>query len=194
MRTTVPEKLLVVAADIKEQRFASLTRLTVLKKWFEEPNRLSSFAIFIAKRACGRKGKSTGEAAKLFQNARALLKDTNILCPTMSREAAEKLHSRLHAFQNEHKKLRWGTARIIKNQNLFLVEGGLRIHLWHLDLPQEGYRLATKYCEHYDPSYGNCLNGPSYTKILEIVRFMFTIEALEDVGTDEMNRGSTCKK
>jgi hypothetical protein len=183
MRTTIPEKLLNVAAEIKEHGSANLTRLTVLKKWFEKPHRLSSFAIFVAKRASGRKGKSTGEAAKLFQNAWVLLKGANVFCPEVSQETAEKLHGRLHAFQNEHKKLRWGTARIIKNHRLFLIEEGLRIYLWHSKLPQEGYRLAANYCEHYDPSYGNCLNGESYTKIHEIVRFLFTIEALEDIQT-----------
>ncbi len=155
----------------------------MIKKWFEKPHRLSSFAIFVAKRASGRKGKSTGEAAKLFRNARVLLKGANIFCPEVSQENAKKLHGCLHAFQNEHKKIRWGTARIIKNLRLFLVEEGLRIYLWHSSLPQEGYRLAAKYCEHYDLSYGNCLNGESYSKIHEIVRFMFTIEALEDIET-----------
>ncbi len=183
MRTIIPEKLLIVAAEIKECGSANLTRLTVLKKWFEQPHRLSSFAIFIAKRASGRKGKSTGEAAKLFRNARVLLKGANTFCPEVSQENANKLHGYLHAFQNEHKKLRWGTTRIIQNHLLFLIEGGLRIYLWHSNSPPEGYRLAANYCEHYDPSCGNCLNGPSYTKIHEIVRFMFTIEALEDIET-----------
>jgi hypothetical protein len=184
MRTTIPEKLLNVAAEIKEHGSANLTRLTVLKKWFEKPHRLSSFAIFVAKRASGKKGKSTGEAAMLFRNARVLLKGANVFCPEVSQETAEKLHGRLHAFQNEHKKLRWGTARVIKNHRLFLIEEGLRIYLWHSDLPQEGYRLAAKYCEHYNPSYGNGLNGKSYTKIHAIVRFMLTVEAIEDIESE----------
>jgi len=183
MRTTIPEKLLDIAADIEGKGSVNPTRLTVLKKWFEKPDRLSSFAIFIAKRASGRKGKSTGETGKLFQRAWILLKGTSILCPEVSHETAEKLHSRLHAFQNEHRKLLWGTARIIKNHRLFLIEEGLRIYLWHSDLPQEGYRLAANYCKHYDPSYGDSLDGESYTKIHEIIRFMFTIEALEDIET-----------
>ena len=187
MRTTIPEKLLTIAAEIKEHGSANLTRLTVLKKWFEHPHRLSSFAIFVAKRASGRKGKSIGEAAKLFRNARALFKGKNVFCPVVSKEQTEKLHECLQAFQNEHKRLRWGTTRIIKNHNLFLIEEGLRIYLWHSNLPQEGYRLAATYCEHYDPPYGNSLNGPSATKIHEIVRFMFTVEALEDIETNRQN-------
>ncbi len=181
MRTAIPEKLLTIVAEIKEHGSVNLTRLIVLKKWFEHPHRLSSFAIFVAKRASGKKGKTTGEAAKLFRNARVLFKGVNVLYPVVSKKQAEKLHECFQAFQNEHKRLRWGTARSIKNHNLFLIEEGLRIYLWYSNFPQEGYRLAAKYCEHYDPSYGNSLNGPSATRIHEIVRFMFTVEALEDI-------------
>jgi len=183
MRTAIPEKLLTIAAEIKEHGSSNLTRLTVLKKWFECPHRLSSFAIFIAKRASGKKGKTTGEAARLFRNARVLFKGVNVFSPKVPKKQAEKLHESLQAFQNEYKRLRWGTARIIKNHNLFLIEEGLRIYLWHSNVSQEGYRLTVKYCENYDPSYGNSLNGPSAAKIHDIVRFMFTVEALEDIET-----------
>src|SRR5476651_1281702 len=44
-------KLLKVVTDIKESGYANLTRLTVLKKWFETPRRRSSFGIFIATQA-----------------------------------------------------------------------------------------------------------------------------------------------
>ena len=180
MRTTIPEKLLKVAAQIEEHGSASLTRLTVLKKWFEQPYRLSSFAIFVAKRSCARRGKTTGEAAALFREARTLLAGTAVYRPQVRRERAEKLHDRLRAFQNEFKRHQWGSVRVIKNRNLFLVEQGVGIYLWHSDSPHDGYRIAASYCEHYDPRYGNGLNGPSCTKIYEIIRFMFTIEALED--------------
>lgn len=181
MRTTIPEKLLKVAAQIKEHGSASLTRMTVLKKWFEQPYRLSSFAIFVTKWSCARKGKTTGETAELFREARTLLAGTAVYRPQVPRTPAEKLYDRLHAFQDEYEKHQWGPVRVIKNRNLFLVEQGLGIYLWHANSPHDGYRIAASCCEHYDPRYGNCLNGPSYTKIHEIVRFMFNIEALEDL-------------
>lgn len=62
-----------------------------------------------------------------------------------------------------------------------LVEHALAIYLWRTDSPADGYKLAADYCQNYDPRYGNGLNGPGRTKIEEIIRFMFTIEALEDV-------------
>ena len=83
-------------------------------------------------------------------------------------------------FKTNFKTNQWGPVRIVHNWNLMLVEQGLSIYLWHLDSSAHGYKLAADYCQHYDPRYGNGLNGPSRTKIAEIVRFMFTIEALED--------------
>jgi hypothetical protein len=182
VNTNIPEKLLKVAAEIKEFGSAGLTRLTILKKWFGEKHRLSSFAIFVAKQSCVRKGRETGETADLFREARSLLIGAKKFCPQVPRNTASSLHARLRAFQNEYKRLRWGSARIIYNRNLFLIEEGFRVYLWHADSPSEGYHLAAAYCEHYDPRYGNALTGSSYSKIYEIVRFMFTIEAHE---TDE---------
>jgi hypothetical protein len=179
MHTHVPEKLISIADQIKEGGSVPLTKLTVLKKWFERPSRLSSFAIFIAKQAGSRKGKTTGDEAMLFLETRQLLAQVDVYAPNIPRVDAEELHKRLRAFQNTYKGSSWGQVRLIYNQNLFLVEEGLRIYLWHTDSPSQGYRLAAIYCEHYDPRYGNGLNGPSYTKIHDIVDFMFTLETLE---------------
>lgn len=179
MRTHVPERLISIADQINEGGSVALTKLTVLKKWFERPSRLSSFAIFVAKTACSRKGKTTRDAAILFREDRQFLAQVDVYAPDISRVEAVKLHRRLNEFQNEYKSSSWGQVRLIYNQNLFLVEEGLRIYLWHTDSPSQGYRLAANYCEHYDPRYGNGLNGTSYTRIHEIASFMLTLEALE---------------
>ena len=179
MRTHVPGKLISIADQIEEGGSVALTKLTVLKKWFERPSRLSSFAIFVAKNACSREDTTTPDAAILFREARQLLAELDVYAPNIPRVEAEKLHRRLKEFQNEYKNSSSGKVRLIYNQNLFFVEEGLRIYLWHTDSPSEGYRLAAIYCEHYNPRYGNGLNGPSYAKIHEIVRFMCTLEALE---------------
>lgn len=180
MRTNIPEKLLNIANEIDEHGNASLTRLTVLKKWFEKPERLSAFAVWVATRATSRKGKTGGTAAELFREAKALLAGTDRCHPKLNRRAAESLHRRLRDFQDEYRQQRWGPVRIVHNWDLMLVEHGLAIHLWRTDCPADGYKLAADYCENYDSRYGNGLNGPSRTRIEEIVRFMFTIEALEE--------------
>ena len=66
--------------------------------------------------------------------------------------------------------------RVIHNQNLFLVEGGLGLYLRRNNSPTDGYRLAAAYCEHYDPRYGTGFNGPSAVRIEEIADFVLAIE------------------
>jgi hypothetical protein len=157
--------------------------VTVLKKWFERPNRLPAFALWVARRAISRKGTSAGQAAKLFREAAALLSAVDDLQPALSasqREDAQAIHGRLQAFQNEYRDYRWGLIRTINNWNLFLVEKAVALLLYPPAAPTAGYTLAADYCQHYDPHFGNGLNGPSQEKIMEIVRWMFKVEALED--------------
>ena len=44
------------------------------------------------------------------------------------------------------------------------------LHLSRAAVPSDGYKLAADFCQHYDSRYGNCLSGPSRTKILEMAR------------------------
>ena len=185
MRTAVPEKLLKIIEEIDERGNVNLTKLTVLKKWFERPERLSAFAVWVARRAVARKGKTNGAAGEFFREAKTLLAGPDKVHPEIDRHAAEVLHDRLRDFQNEYREDRWGRIRIVHHWNLVLVEYGLAIYLGHSDSPTRGYKLAADYCQNYDPRYGNGLNGPSQTKIGEIVRFMFTLEALEDTGNEQ---------
>jgi hypothetical protein len=46
--------------------------------------------------------------------------------------------------------------------------------------PVEGYRLALAYCECYHPDQGASLKHPSRNKIHELVRWVFTREAMKD--------------
>jgi hypothetical protein len=187
MFTDVPEKLWEIVEEIEANGQATLTRLTVLKKWFKQrPERLGPFALWVAARATSRKGKTTGEAAALFREARVLLKGLDKLRPKLDRPAAKRLHDRLRAFQNEYERQRWALVRIVRNRNLLVLEEALAIALGYANTPTDGYKLAAAYCRHDDSRYFEALNGPSQTKILEIVRFMFTTEALEDWPSDEL--------
>ena len=179
MRTDVPEKLIKIVEEIDSRGEANLTRLTVLKKWFEAPRRLQPFALWVAARATSRKDKTKGEAAQLFAESRSLLAGLDRLGDDLDRPAARALYDRLRMFQSEYRNDRWGQIRIVHHWQLVLVEKGLAIALSGAPHPSEGYKLAADYCQNYDPKYGNSLNGPSSTKVLEIVRWMFTHEALE---------------
>jgi hypothetical protein len=73
MRTTVQEALLKIVREIKARGQTNPTRLTVLKKWFDRPERLRAFALWAAARAASRKDTRGGAAAALFRDTRALL-------------------------------------------------------------------------------------------------------------------------
>jgi hypothetical protein len=111
MPSAIPEKLLVIADEIDAHGHANLTRLTVLKKWFELPGRLPAFGLWIARRAAGRKGRTKTGAGALLNEARALLGSTitreNFL-QTIDRRVAKSLHDRARNFQTEFEPHSWG--------------------------------------------------------------------------------------
>lgn len=183
MRTQVPEKLLTIVEEMDTHGFASLTRLTVLNEWFEHPGRLPAFGLWIAKRAAGRKGKTKAAAGALLDEARALLGTTATregFLRAPEPRAAKLLHDRARDLQIESEPQIWGPVRIIHCWPLLLVEQGLALHLGLNGSPSEGNKLATNFCQHYDSQHGYCLIGPSRTKVMEIVRFMFSHEAIEE--------------
>lgn len=180
MRSNVPEKLLAIVEEIDARGCANLTRLTVLKKWFEHPERLAAFGLWVAQRSAGRKGKTKSAAGALLDEARTLLGSTaNREQPAIDRRTALSLHDRARNLQNEYEQHRWTSVRIIPCWPLLLVEKGVALYLRLADSPTDGYKLAADFCQHYDSRYGNSLCGPSRTKLMEIVRFMFTVEATE---------------
>lgn len=177
MQSDVPAKLLRIADEIRELGSARTTRLTIVKRWFQDhKRRLPALAILVASRVATREAKVRRETADLFQRARALLGSHP---PVVPRRAAQRLHEDLREFQNEHKRAAWGMVRLLKNHDLFLVEEGLGIYLRRTASSADGYRLVAAFCAHYDSRYGNGLNGPSYARIREIAEFMSCIEERE---------------
>ena len=181
VRTNIPEKIVSILQDVEQFGSQEPSRLTVLKKWFQVPSRLKSFAIFVAKRASSRSGKVKSDEKELFRLSRELLNKVDVAKPSVDKRKARGLCRKLHDFQKDHRRTRWAVVRIIKNWNLFLVEQGLQIYLDSANDVAAGYKLASDYCRHYDPLYGSTLNSGSKHKLKEIISFMFAVEAREEL-------------
>lgn len=184
MRIPIPDKIDKLIEDIDANGNTPITRLTVLKKWFERPSRLAVFGFWIARKAAGRKGKTKGDAGVLLDEARVLLgtkRAQGTLVPAIDRAAVERLYGRVRDFHQEFKQQQWGPVRIIHSWPVLLVEKGLALYLGEATSPSDGYKLAADWAQHYDPRFGHGLNGPSRGKLEELLRFMFTVEALEDL-------------
>jgi hypothetical protein len=179
--TEIPEKIVSILQDVDRFGSQEPSRLTVLKKWFQVPSRLKSFAIFVAKRALSRSGKVKSDEKELFRLSRELLNGVGVVKPSVDKRRAKGLCRKLHNFQKDRKSTRWAVVRIIKNWNLFLVEQGLQIYLDRANDVAAGYKLASDYCRHYDPRYGSTLNSGSKHKLKEVISFMFAIEACEEL-------------
>jgi hypothetical protein len=180
MSSAVQQKIAAIIAEIDRTGHADVQRLTVLKKWFCQPGRLSAFGLWIAQRAAARWVLSDGVAAELLRQAHALLAD---LGPPGSRpdwSATETLYRLARAFQDEVKRQAWGSVRVIRDWDLLLMEQGLALYLGHSDSPTDGYRLAVDECAHYDPRYGKDLNGLSQDRLEALMAFVTAVKAAEE--------------
>jgi hypothetical protein len=155
----------------------------VLKRWFEAPGRIKSFGAFVAIQASRQTRKTTKEVEQLLCEAREILVDVDLFMPTIPKDRATRLHARLEAFQDERRDMRWASVRIVHNRNLFFIERGLGLYLWHRNSPSQAYQVAASYSEHYDPRYGNGLSGPSAKRIQEIADFTLAVQIHESDGT-----------
>ena len=186
------ERLNAVIREIDSSGHANPTRLTVLKKWFEQTGRLPAFGLWIAARAASRAGTPDGAAGELSEEARGILTGWLRAKANPPQADAVRLRARLRAFQDTYQRQKWGSVRVIKDSNFLLVEEGLGLYLADPPLPSQGYRLAVTYCQHYDPRYGQDLNGPSRLRLEEICSFIRDREARE--GGNPLNPLSSKKK
>lgn len=178
MALTIHRKLASIVEEIDREGFAELVRLSVLKKWFDKPERLIAFALWIAAQATSGEAPSSEPEAALLARVRALLADIPAR-GDLNPRAMRELHGQLEAFQPDYRSLSWGRVRLVNSHALMLIEDALRICLGYPDDPRLGYKLAADYCGHYDARYGRNLNGPSRDRVQEIAEFVARREADE---------------
>ncbi|RKT46371.1 hypothetical protein [Thiocapsa rosea] len=178
MALTIHRKLASILEEIDREGFAELVRLSVLKKWFEKPGRLTAFALWIAEQATTGEAPTSEPEAALLAQVRALLADLPAR-GDLNPRAMRELQARLEAFQPDYRSVNWGRVRLVNSKALMLCEDALGICLRHPDDPRLGYKLAADYCGHYDARYGRNLNGPSRDRVEEIAVFVARREADE---------------
>jgi len=183
MPPSLPSQLASIIAEIDRTGHADVLRLTVLKKWFKDLGRVRAFGLWVAERAAVRRDITDGEAGDLFALARAVLLEQPPAGAKPEWVETERLYRRMCAFQNEVTRQQWGPVRIIRNHDLLLVEEGLALYLDLRTTPTDAYRLAVEDCAHYDGRYGRDLNGPSRDKLLALIGFVTTREAMEGAAT-----------
>jgi hypothetical protein len=167
------ERLEGIAAELRQGKDFSITRLTVLKSLCEEPKAAGEFALFLARRVQKRlREKDAPERYRGLVNRAVRELRPYLHEPTDDRR--ERLRSLWHEMreeQNEYKNIAWGAARLIKSTDLLVAEKCLESVLRPHEAPFWLYQAARDYCERYSPKYGTGLIPQSAPMVEEVAGF-----------------------
>ena len=171
------QTLAQIAVDLRQGKDFNITRLTMLKSLYSDPD-AAQFALYIAKKtqqAMKRPGRSRSRKQQRYQRlvGKAVCGMTSYLKKPTDEEKSSlhELLSEIRSVQDRYEHQRWGLVRIIESRELLVVETALEcvLHPWaSSDL---GYRLARRYAERYSPRYTNGLIPESAPFVEDIAEF-----------------------
>lgn len=215
MSPTVPpevlrkiRKLAALPEEARQCHFAvSITRLTVLKSLCQEPTVANRFVTFLARQTFQRVEAGQGHTRKrppdedqthrqLMREALAALEEWPEAPAEEDRQRLWSLLGRIRDEQNEHRRIKWGSVRIITDNDLLVIEDALRCVLHPHAAGVFAYQTARQYAEDYDPSYGTGLIPASAPLVQHIADFWmreFGLNA-ESIRAPAKTRALTAKK
>lgn len=165
------QKLEQVLKELRENKntYFSITKLTSIKNLCKDKSRRNDYCLYLASLVMD--NAEQDEEKQYFQ----LLQEayTTIIRLLDSNEVtAREMLLQIRNFQNETKKIKWATVRIIKNNNLLILEKILQALLSHPDTALVYVYDATRhYVEKYNPKYGTGLIVDSIPMLEHITSF-----------------------
>jgi hypothetical protein len=185
-------KLVQLAAELpKTQWGCQITRLTSLKSLCQEPAVANRFVAYLARKTWQRvhngHGRSTTLKAAKAQAHRQLMHEALSAMEAWMQAPTEARHRQLRDLlaqvrdeQNEHRRIKWGSVRIIHDSDLLLVEYALHCLLGPAD--QSGhwaYQTARHYAERYNAHFGTGLIPESAPFVQDIADFWTELYGIE---------------
>jgi hypothetical protein len=185
-------KLAQLPDEARHSRFAiPVTRLTVLKSLCQQPDVANRFVTYLAQRIRQKveeKAKRPGYLSmEEWARHRQMIDHAVSALERYLHQPSEAVLSKLWALyqelageQNEYRRIYGGPARIIKDNDLLLVEYALRTVLAdETSVPQWAYQTARHYAERYDSGHGTGLTLTSAPLLQDIFDFW-----MREVGLD----------
>lgn len=174
-------KLAQIARELSRGADFSITRLTTLKSLCEDPEAAARFAVHLASHTSQRANK-TFDSGHLSSNEREMHDEliersverlrSYVERPSdTEREALRKVLRELESVNDEDKSIPYGTARVIVNRHVLILEDAVQCVLSPHSAPSRAYGLARDYTERYDPRYGSGLIPESAPLVMDIVDF-----------------------
>ena len=116
--------------------------------------------------------RNVGNTIKLMQKAHSAIVDVGKDRNNKTIGAAKETLSELKGFQDQYKKVKWSTVRIINSTDLLILENILQSLLSRTDIAASyTYDATRNFVEEYNPSYGTGLIPEPIPKLEKIVCF-----------------------
>jgi hypothetical protein len=174
-------RLVDIAEELQQGNSFNITRLTMLKSLCEDPKDAAQFALHIAKLAHSKMQEKTCPShlePKKWEYCKQVVDEALRQMERYIEESTEENKdlvrawlSNARAFQNRHKKLAWGSVRIIESKEMLIIEEALSCLLQPTASADLGYRIARHYAERYDSSYSTGLIPESAPMVKDIADF-----------------------
>src|ERR1043165_2805025 len=134
-------KLAEIAADLRRGENFEITRLTSLKSLCRDPSVANRFVVYLARETLHRPKKAQNRSARSKTRAnsahRKLMADALVEMEAFAQHQTEArrrdlrdLLEQMRAEQNEYKRIKWGSVRIIHDWDLLLFEDALSCMLY----------------------------------------------------------------
>jgi hypothetical protein len=166
-------KFAEIAGALRRGERFEITRLTSLKGLCKDHRAARSFAMFLAVSA-----RKRAEEKGVPERARELMdraiKEMGSYLDDPTKERKERLYPLLREMeqeQDEHKRIGWGTVRIVRSMELLVVENAMKSILREDEAPTWLYQAARDYAERYDSRHGTGLIPASAPMMQEIADF-----------------------
>lgn len=179
-------KLAQITEELKKGHGCEVTRLTSLKSLCKDPAIANPFVTYLARKTVERVERGRGQVKRLPREKasrnRLLMGEAVGAMTRWLEDPRENRHQQLadlfHQIvtqQNEHRRIKWGSVRIINDADLLIVEYALQCVLNPHDAGQWAYQTARHYAERYDAHFGTGLVPASLPLVQDIVDFWYEI-------------------
>jgi hypothetical protein len=153
-------KLVKLVEELRGGASFVITRLTGLKTLCREPTTAQRFVTYLLTRTFPDPAHIQGKAVHRTLAERALREMSarvNAKPQRASHPGLLPLLQEIEAQQQEFKGSQWGPIRIIRNNDLLLIEDGLRCFVEKWNAPFWAYQTARQHAERYDSRHGTGL-------------------------------------
>ncbi|MEM7531066.1 MAG: hypothetical protein AAF639_02725 [Chloroflexota bacterium] len=174
-------KMAQMAEDLRQGDHFNITRLTTIKGFCKDEEAAHQFVVYIAKRTHAnmmQMEKPRYVDVEQWVSFQALVDEAMLLIDAYMaddtdehRRALHSMHSRLAKVQNEYRRVGSHTVRIIRSNELVIIERSILCLLSDYGVGAIAYRVARNYAETYNPRYGVGLPPESAPMVQDIVDF-----------------------